>query len=277
MKIFEKKDTNKKRKFYFFGIKVFSCKRDKKQNIYNEYSSKFKQAGWTLKREGKKYILSNGDITVFGDADNTLWTAYGVFCSDEYAFFTKDPYIMIDIGANLGFTSLRLATEQHIKKIYAFEPFSPTYKLALDNLNQNPQYSKKIQIFNFGLSNKDFIKKIHYNPDFPGSMSTIKDQFENSQIIETVHLKKASDIIKKILKTEGGGNLFMKIDCEGAEKEIIPDLANSGILKQIKLIIMEWHFESPKRLIEILNNEGFVVTCQNDVIDKLGTITAFRK
>ena len=284
MKVFcKEKKSNGRRHIYCCGVKVLSYKRKKiahsaeaAYSPYADYKEKFEKAGWLLEKKENKYFLSNDKLTVSGDADNTLWTGYSVFCRDEYSFFDKEPYIVIDIGLNLGFTSLRLATEDYVVKVYGFEPFTPTYKLAVDNLNKNPKYARKIEIFNFGLSDKDGSLDIHYNPDLPGSMSTIKDRFEDAEAVEVVQLKKASTVLEPIL-AKHTEKVFVKIDCEGAEKEIIPELAKSGILKKVSLINMEWHFENPQKLIDILKNEGFVVVCHHDNFDELGMIIAFKK
>ena len=114
---------------------------------YNHYYEQFRKYGWSLDRKEGKYFLSNGNIKISGKFDNTLWTAYGVFCTDEYAFFDEKKYIMLDIGFNLGFTSLRMSLEENIVKIYAFEPFIPTYTEGMENLRMNPRLAKKIQVF----------------------------------------------------------------------------------------------------------------------------------
>lgn len=278
MKVFEKvKKENGSRVVYFCGIKICSYKKcQSAKKIYNKYLSLFNEASWECNKDASGYTITKDNFKVFGEADNTLWTGYAVLCQDEYAFFdANDSYIMIDIGLNLGFSSLKLATREHIKCIYGFEPFVPTFKLAEKNLSFNPDLSQKINIFNFGLSNENKTAEIHYNPDLPGSMSSVQDRFKDSKNVETIELKSASEVLKPILEKHNE-KVFVKIDCEGAEIEILPDLETSGLLKKVDLIIMEWHFGNYKQIIDILTRNDFLVTCRYTANDT-GMITAFKK
>ena len=280
MKLFSKeKMSDGRRNIYLFGFKLLSYRKKSQSNlqpsIYDEYKIKFSNANWKLSKDNKYYYISKDNFKVCGVADNTLWTAYGVFCKDEYNFKSKDEYIMIDIGLNLGFTSLRFAQKSNIKKIYGYEPFKQTYELATKNLELNPKLAEKIKIFNFGLSDNNKIINIHYNSNLPGSMSTVVDRFEESTEECKVELKNVADILKPIFEKHNE-KIFVKIDCEGAEKEILPCLEQFNLLNSIDFIIMEWHFESPNYLIDILVRNNFLVSCRHDIIDDLGTIIAFR-
>ena len=71
--------------------------------------------------------------------------------------------------------------------------------------------------------------------------------------------------------------IFLKIDCEGAEKQILPELENSGLIKRVDVIIMEWHFEEPSWIVDLLIRNGFVVFRLNTIANELGMIRAYRK
>ena len=183
---------------------------------------------------------------------------------------------MFDIGLNLGITSLHKAQEDNCVKIYGFEPFAPTFKLAQRNLELNPSLAQKIKIFNYGLGEENKKLNINYNAALPGSMSTVKNIFENTQDIETVEIKQASKILKRLFD-QHSEDIFLKIDCEGAEKEILPEIDKAGLLKKVKIIIMEWHYENPQWIVELLNKNNFVVFCTHTVINELGMIRAYKK
>jgi hypothetical protein len=55
----------------------------------------------------------------------------------------------------------------------------------------------------------------------------------------------------------------------------LPELAASGVLKKVKVIIMEWHFKNPDCLAKILNDNGFVVFRNNSMYNQ-GTIRAVK-
>jgi FkbM family methyltransferase len=208
--------------------------------------------------------ITGHGLNIFGGADNTLWTAAGVL-SGEYDFDShgKD-FVAIDIGLNIGLASLYLARKDFIKKIYSFEPFKPIFDQAKNNLKLNPQISNKIEIFNFGLSDHDGEIEVAFNPDLPGQMSTIIDRFADKGYgKETATLKRASKILTPIFARHGK-NIMLKIDCEGGEREIIPDLAKFELLGHVSVIIMEWHNGIVQPLEDLVKKHGFNVRIYNE-------------
>lgn len=279
--LFYKKRRGNKREVAFCGIKLkYKVKKkyanDPKEPAWdNGLKDVFAEAGISLSRENGQYCVDKGNLHIEGSSFNTLITANDVLYKDEYFLQSSDNYVMFDIGLNIGMTSLYKAEDKHIKKIYAFEPFKPTFELAVKNLKNNPQLSEKISIFNFGLGNGDKFLEINYNSERPGAMSSVRNVFENCSDVEKIEIKKASDVLKPLFD-QHKEKIFMKIDCEGAEKEIIPDLNSSGLLKRADVVIMEWHFEDPSYLVSILRENGFVVFCNHVKFNELGMIRAVR-
>ncbi len=69
-------------------------------------------------------------------------------------------------------------------------------------------------------------------------------------------------------------NIFLKLDAEGAEFEILPLLDEKGLLKKVNVLIMEYHRESPLLLLDILSNNGFI--CFKEEQQNSGIIKAVR-
>lgn len=202
---------------------------------------------------------------------------HAAFLRRDYDFTINEPYIMIDIGLNLASTSVLFARNEYIKKIYAFEPFHETFVWAVQNINANP-HKDKIEAYNFGLSGSDRLLRIKYHPHRSGSMSTVMDRYGDDSTLweETIEVQQASRVLRPILERHQE-KVFLKMDCEGAEKEILPDLEKSHLLSRIDIIILEWHFENPSPLVEILERNNFFVFCSHDRPDDLGMIKAVRQ
>ena len=242
---------------------------------FEQYQPKFAKSGYLLEKIDDKIRISNKTIIIEGESENTLWTAEAVLCKDEYHFDMNQKYVMFDIGLNLGITSLHKATDKNCVKIYGYEPFTPTFKLAQNNMSLNPTLSQKISIFNYGLSDKDKELEINYNSDRPGAMSSIKNVFPECDSVEKIKVKEAAQVLAPLFEKHKE-KIFLKIDCEGAEKEILPNLDKLGLLKKTDVIIMEWHFETPEWIEDILKKNGFIIFRNNDVPGSLGMIRAYR-
>ncbi len=239
-----------------------------------DYIDKFNQAGYSLLDSNGRIIIRGPKMTIIGQSKNTLWTAQDVLCSECYGFASEEKFIALDIGQNIGIASLYFACNPNISHVYGFEPFPATFFQAQVNFTNNPNLSKKITSFNFGLGEENKAVEVHYNKDLPGSMSTSHDRFSEGEL-QSVEIKNVSEVVDAILQKHKE-KVFCKIDCEGAEKEILPALATSGLLGRIHVIVMEWHFTPPTELLSILTKNGFTVFFEHSVRNKLGFIKAVR-
>jgi FkbM family methyltransferase len=193
-------------------------------------------------------------------------------------------FVVIDIGSNIGDTPIFFAGLSGVEKVYAFEPFKIIFDQAQFNFSLNSELAKKIEAYNFGLSNEDLTKTVGFNEKFIGSNITVEggvlDAFSKAVVEEgklnkqEVVLKSADKVISEIIsKTQN--EVVLKIDCEGAEYEILKSLSQTGTLKKINAIMLEWHFRGEQPLLDILSQNNFVCFSQNWYAS-LGMIYAVR-
>lgn len=197
-----------------------------------------------------------------------------VFCRRDYEFRMNSDdggVVVCDIGMNIGAATLYFASRKEVVKIYSYEPFQPTYELALYNIKKNEFLSKKIEIKNVGLSDHDMERDIMYNPSMTCGLSTNKEisqtakmQYqkfglykEDSERLLNVSLIDAASELEKIIQNNGHAKLVVKIDCEGSEYEILQRFHEEGLLKYISIIMMEWHYRGEKEIDNILQENGF--------------------
>lgn len=83
--------------------------------------------------------------------------------------FLEDGAVFLDIGANLGFFSLRIGDRlrQH-GRVYAFEPHPKLAELARHSVNYNG-LRDVVTVYNFGLSNAEAYIEFHFQKDHLGS------------------------------------------------------------------------------------------------------------
>lgn len=192
--------------------------------------------------------------------DHPLYMIKEVFVKTDYELnFTKDA-ILFDVGMNRGAASLLFATYPNIKRIYSFEPFKPTFEQALKNFELNPKLKEKITAFNYGLGKEDTTLELPYLEDATGAMSTTHSGLNSENIRkETVTVKDAAKTLAPIFEENKDKYVVIKCDCEGAEFEIFERLNQQKLFGRIDIIVMEYHFEKPDGLIDILTQNCFVV------------------
>jgi len=117
---------------------------------------------------------------------------------------------VFDIGANIGWYSLNLASTSQNLNLLAFEPLRPTFEYLKQNLELNQQ---KIRIFNFGFSEAEKEVDFYYYPEGSGNAS-LANLSDNAEVQSIPCLVRTLDGFMR----EYGGHLnFVKCDVEGAE------------------------------------------------------------
>ena len=72
-------------------------------------------------------------------------------------------------------------------------------------------------------------------------------------------LKEAGTELKKIIESDPNAEYVIKMDCEGAEYNIIPNLLKHDVLSHIRLIIMETHDAREDEIADLIAGQGFTV------------------
>ena len=171
--------------------------------------------------------------------------------------------VIVDIGAHIGIFTIYASQFCNNGKIYSFEPVRENYDLLLNNIKLNN--SEQVKPFNLAVSNTNDDVTIYINDDkaahsiFPSSESSINVKSITLQnIFEENNINHCN---------------FLKLDCEGAEYEILCNLP-AKYFKEIDKIVMECHFvdKKPKligELKQILVKQGFQVrtkTISNELV-----------
>lgn len=161
---------------------------------------------------------------------------------DDYNFDSidfKDGDVVIDIGGNIGTVSIYLAKKYPFLKIYAFEPVKQNYENFLKNIELNNINKDIIKVFNLAIT-KDRRDVILTSPFYNSGASNIYDNYSNGIVLNNdISIKSITfdDIFSNnnISKCK-----LLKIDCEGAEYEIIYS-ANVENLKNCEYMRGEFH------------------------------------
>lgn len=245
------------------------------------------------------YVLPNGKICL--EKENVQ---IAISTEDEYQN-VKDTLVMecykyylqsdkkevvFDVGMNIGDASLFFLEMEKVEKVYGFEPFFKTYNDALDNITRYGK-SERIEIYNYGLSDCNERREILYDMKMSCGQSTISDinniarksydewglLSQGETEIESIEVRKSSEIFGELMNRHKDFNFVLKIDCEGEEYRIFHDLAVSGIINKFSFIMMEWHYRTEQELLATLKNNGFsYFSVKKSMNPALGLIYAWK-
>jgi FkbM family methyltransferase len=194
-----------------------------------------------------------------------------VFVRQVYGYMDPKNKVVLDIGAFIGDSAVWLS-KKGASRVIAYEPYKPMFDLAMRNIDLNFG-SHDIKIYNCGVGKESKAARLNVIGGRYGSNRTEigRGGIKTDDIIDTVEVCIVS--IKDVLENAVGVDAI-KMDCEGAEYEILEAIAEQG-LKDLagKEIILETHYLDEKKNAgyakELLKRCGYtkiktVVKCSKD-------------
>jgi FkbM family methyltransferase len=194
----------------------------------------------TIINHKEGFLVGLLDLSIYIESIEEFHILNEIFVSDDYDFSRLD----------------------YVYKIYAFEPVKDTYEQAQYNFSLNDKIHKVEWIKNIGLgknSRKEvflFDKFFKGNTGLRGKSSPNYANNINAREREVL-IEDATVEIAKIVKEKGDSRVIVKMDCEGGEYEILENLQASGMIKQIDVLLLEWHDKGSQIIEEMLINAGF--------------------
>lgn len=133
--------------------------------------------------------------------------------------------VVIDIGAHIGVFSVLCSALGGT--VYAFEPVKENFDLLVKNMNHN---KSDIAFYNMAVTRdgRDVHLKTHSNKSNTGGFY-LSEEGEKAKSISIL------DVLEDLHNVE-----ILKLDCEGAEKEILDTIPDMWF-PMIKSIRMEYH------------------------------------
>lgn len=166
--------------------------------------------------------------------------------------FSQNP-VIIDIGANVGIVSFYFAKKYPNAKIFAYEPHPLNYENLVKGIKTNK--INNVYPFNLAVFSKSNLNvKIHLHENNTSASSVFRYLPEDPYVeVKTISLE---DIIKQ-------NNIsyidFLKIDCEGAEFDI---LENTDMFYKNEILIENMFIEF-HRFMEKLENKNVETALQD--------------
>lgn len=185
------------------------------------------------------------------------------FIEDQYRWLVtgiKPNTVVLDIGANVGDSTVYLARCQNVKKVYAYEPYPILFQEAKRNCALS-RLSDKIILRNAGISNFD--GNLHIPKFEPANAGSKLKIFKSGMRVKIYSINTVLNYIRGLTTHE----IIIKSDCEGEEYKIFGQNID---LRNVKRMQIEYH-SGPKDIPKILRSNGFTVKVKKPRIGNLSS------
>lgn len=175
---------------------------------------------------------------------------------------------VVDVGGNVGAFAIWAGTCASRGRVITLEPVAENFSLLVRNIRLNglPQ----VLPVRAAVTSQHGAATVYLSPEGTGSHSLLAEfagPYRNSQHVEGVTLP---DVFERHQLDQCD---FLKLDCEGAEYEILYNLPLE-CFRRIDKLVLEYHTKAgePKRrqsdgLIACLQNAGYRIAAYTDVAD----------
>jgi len=235
--------------------------------------------------------INDVDVNIKGIQDDpaSWFTLYEVFYQECYKYVNiLQGDVVLDVGGHYGLFDL-YCLSKGASKIFTFEPAKKTFEILCENLKGYDQVKK----FNMALSDKNGTSEFKILGS--SAVNTFYDSFNTSEENPTTLGKKKIEEVRTIdfdtfMKNNDVDRIdVLKLDCEGAEWNIMPTISDHMLKHRIRKITMEVHdffnndnsLESrilrSSKLIDRLKKLGYDVKFDKEIVDGgLGNLWASR-
>jgi FkbM family methyltransferase len=138
--------------------------------------------------------------------------------------------VFLDVGAHEGETVDAVRDPKFgFERIYCFEPASTCWP-ALESIRD-----ARVTVCRFGLWNETTEHEL-YDPGSVGA-TIFRDKFSVPRTAAPASFVRATDWFRENLAT--GDDVYVKLNCEGAEVDIVEDLLDSGELARVRAVMID--------------------------------------
>ena len=259
-----------KTKFRFYPMKVVLKKNKSVITVYNQNHLqllKYDQSVlWDNVTHSFRINTVDRSLIFFGAGNNS--DLPGIFYLQEYDSLAVEGKIAIDIGANIGDSSIYFSTKK-ARKVFAVEPNNLSFQDLLKNIRANAM-DDSIFPFNEALGSGAGFAKIANLTNTNGTLfdgiHAVSEPAKDSILVKDIN---------RMISVTPDNDLILKMDCEGCEYNPIKCIENKNY-KKIEQIFIEYHFGASE-LPKVLEKMGFSVLCTKGTISYVNGVIGTKR
>ncbi len=225
-------------------------------------------------RSGEKYFARPGqyDIGILSEIYISR-----VYEASDKRYIIQEKDTVLDVGGYIGDFTIYAARKATKGQVFVFEPIKENYEILKKNINLNKL--KNINPFMKALTGKSEKLTFHIQLEAYGASSIYSFKGRKASLKKTYI---TSIGINDFIHSENIKQLdVIKLDCEGAEYDIIYQI-NRSLLKKVRILMIEYHrikienkTHNPESLRKFIQRHGFTVDMDMKSPHSLGMLYCY--
>ncbi len=219
---------------------------------------------------GKEFVTVRTSGLAIRGFTKSMFMFHEVWTKGDYkipGFVLSEGMIVVDIGANQGFFSLWAANQGAL--VWAVEPCAQTFEILIDNVRRN-RLEDRIVTIQGAIGDHDGEVPLFIDHDASGRIrsESVSTHGQGRSPNVSVSCLTLDSLLRSLTRVD-----LLKLDCEGAEYEIL-GITSPETFQKIDRIAMECHERRMPEAAETLKRAGYAVQCQDS--GWLGLLKAVR-
>jgi len=216
--------------------------------------------------DNAEILVEAPGFRVIAETEEDLFILHELLVEGTYDFTLGGPVVVWDVGMNVALASLYFAAKDEVVAVHGFEPFPKTFDRAVRNIQANPKLKGKIVAYNLGVAASSGTVEADFCYEWKGTARTATIPLPQglalkwrSESVERVgvELRGACESLAAVIRSHSTEQIVAKLDCEGAEYEIVSALSEGGLLDVPSLYMIEWHDRGAEPLVAMLKLAGY--------------------
>lgn len=222
-----------------------------------------------------EYRIGNLRLTP-GNRDD-FHVLHEVFARRLYEMRDEREWFVVDVGMNVGYAALYYAGILGWETL-GYEPFPKTFALAARNIAHNG-LEARIDARCAGVAGANRRMEVDFNEASRSTNSLFGNLQPERKTVDTkveVDVVDAAEVLAEALARANGRPVLVKLDCEGAEYDIVDRLVEKSLLCCVDAYVIEIHSFLPEhdgeRILASMVAHGYLVKTLWTGVDATGIL-----
>lgn len=220
-------------------------------------------AEFAFLENGRVLQVRIGDARFETETFHLIYVLQEVFAEEIYGISHPEPMVVWDVGANIGAAAIYFSSV-YGWLVEAYELFPATAEEARRNISLSG-VSDLVRLHAVGLGAESRQMRLPYSEAYRetnGLFGNLANEPRGPDTEVEVEVLGAAAAFESVRARADGRPIYLKLDCEGAEYEILDRLETVGALREIAAMAVEVHAipgQDPSALVGRLVASGFTV------------------